>query len=1074
MEISNTIENKEIKKIDRYPGPRPFDEIEKSMFFGRNLEIEEIFQSISVHNVFIIHGESGLGKSSLISAGLIPKLREKGYYPLLIRFKDKKKSPLQQVVEEIEKEPIYQDYSIEFNKDKIWHWSKLYNRKDITPILVFDQFEEFSYYDKATRNELIAEICTLISDRIPEKVINYLEENDNVISDFSWYSKIAIKIIFSLRSDALNILEEISKSIPSVPRNRFQLKPILLDQAEQPIVWPAMMDSSENIGFNSFPFQYETELLTSIIEVAKDMKTGVIETTQLQMICQEVEVRVKNMQAELLEHEQKNILVTLNDFGGIIGLKELVKNFYSKQLLKVVQDEKVHISKNEYFIIIRFIESKLLAQNKRVPLISESVYDYFQSKNIKDGRIKKILDLLLSLRLIRDVTYGNSTFYEISHDTFIEQILKEKKQREFDEKTKQEIAAAAKKLKEIEDQKRESELKVLEEKRKSEKERKLLELVALEQKKKIENQKQHIDEIEIEREKVRLAKEDALKALVEKENTLVVLNTTLTKLKRYRTYIIIGAVILFAIGFVVFLIGIQSSKNANLVQKLTHKDLSNSLINEAWTAYNNNEQYIAFRKLLDAKKINFNDSAAKLIDSLPFYAISANYIELSENHNILASINGDNSATIWKIKNDGIQKIKDISDLSAIRFSASGNYVVYANSDNTYLRILCMDKNNKIHLIKDSIKVNEKNKESSMYDYGRFNLNRPYLSGFSPKENYFFYLANHVWNIILLDSSKENNILEKRLLEKIRPSLGDTVTSIAFSYNDEVVGFTIKNSKNEKKLSLFYLANNKIIPIGSNGYFRFHPSSPIVCIRQSNNIKVLNYETGTTINVKSMGYPLFVGDKLLLLGDDDDVDLIIKLDTAGFTKLNFPKHHYPIYAYDFNSLDNISTGDAKIFGYKNDDSTFILFNIETKVSRNFKLKSNQEIEILALIDTSKFWFYDGNNKITQIRKSDLMIEKTFSMNKLYDPITWNSDSAILYIYKDTLLIYNIYNNKTDTCQTDIDNIRYKISNFVLAEKYGKKLLETDSKTILIKPQNLKKEDKIKYFDKIFPLLDDKN
>jgi hypothetical protein len=116
--------------IDRYPGPRPFNESEKILFFGRNLEIDELFQSINVHNLFVFHAESGLGKTSLINAGLIPKLKEKNFYPIIIRFKESKfESPVEHVLSELKNILSTNSAFKENGKDynTIWYWIKLYN-----------------------------------------------------------------------------------------------------------------------------------------------------------------------------------------------------------------------------------------------------------------------------------------------------------------------------------------------------------------------------------------------------------------------------------------------------------------------------------------------------------------------------------------------------------------------------------------------------------------------------------------------------------------------------------------------------------------------------------------------------------------------------------------------------------------------------------------------------------------------------------------------------------------------------------------------------------------------------------
>src|SRR5689334_12506174 len=57
-----------------YPGLRPFEAEEWSIFFGREQMIDEVIERLAAHRLVLIHGSSGSGKSSLVRAGVLPKL----------------------------------------------------------------------------------------------------------------------------------------------------------------------------------------------------------------------------------------------------------------------------------------------------------------------------------------------------------------------------------------------------------------------------------------------------------------------------------------------------------------------------------------------------------------------------------------------------------------------------------------------------------------------------------------------------------------------------------------------------------------------------------------------------------------------------------------------------------------------------------------------------------------------------------------------------------------------------------------------------------------------------------------
>jgi hypothetical protein len=57
-----------------YPGLRPFEPEEWSIFFGRETMIDEVIGRLASERFVLIHGASGSGKSSLVRAGVLPRL----------------------------------------------------------------------------------------------------------------------------------------------------------------------------------------------------------------------------------------------------------------------------------------------------------------------------------------------------------------------------------------------------------------------------------------------------------------------------------------------------------------------------------------------------------------------------------------------------------------------------------------------------------------------------------------------------------------------------------------------------------------------------------------------------------------------------------------------------------------------------------------------------------------------------------------------------------------------------------------------------------------------------------------
>ena len=59
-----------------YPGLRPFEQHEWPIFFGRERMTDEIVERLLGLRLLVVHGDSGCGKSSLVRAGVLPRLEQ--------------------------------------------------------------------------------------------------------------------------------------------------------------------------------------------------------------------------------------------------------------------------------------------------------------------------------------------------------------------------------------------------------------------------------------------------------------------------------------------------------------------------------------------------------------------------------------------------------------------------------------------------------------------------------------------------------------------------------------------------------------------------------------------------------------------------------------------------------------------------------------------------------------------------------------------------------------------------------------------------------------------------------------
>ena len=58
---------------------------ENQIIYGRNEEIEDLSQRVLNDFDTIVYGKSGIGKTSIINAGVLPIVRKHGFVPIVLR-----------------------------------------------------------------------------------------------------------------------------------------------------------------------------------------------------------------------------------------------------------------------------------------------------------------------------------------------------------------------------------------------------------------------------------------------------------------------------------------------------------------------------------------------------------------------------------------------------------------------------------------------------------------------------------------------------------------------------------------------------------------------------------------------------------------------------------------------------------------------------------------------------------------------------------------------------------------------------------------------------------------------------
>ena len=396
---------KTVQKISRYPGIRAFEKNERHVFFGRKKEAKKLFAQVKAKSLVVLFAKSGIGKSSLLNAGVVPLLEEDIFQAVNIRLQNTGVDPIEMVKNELK--PFHQAKELQQHASGakgLWEYLRACDfSKDgemRVPVLIFDQFEEFFEHSKARQNALTQELADLVSERLPERIRQSLRQipfRSRTQEQLDWHSAIPVKIILAIRSDRMSLLDEMSSQIQSILHNRFHLKPLDIESAREAIELPAQLPGSE---FAVAPFTYDGKAMDTILNYLKN-KNDEIESFQLQLLCQKIEKNLKRKKAV-------NAVVQESDFGGADGIKSILNNYYLEEIADLEEAEQP--------LARKFIEEGLIVAGRRVG-VSEGVEE--QSFGITKELLRKLLDS----RLIRAENTHLGRSFELSHDTLVAPIM---------------------------------------------------------------------------------------------------------------------------------------------------------------------------------------------------------------------------------------------------------------------------------------------------------------------------------------------------------------------------------------------------------------------------------------------------------------------------------------------------------------------------------------------------------------------------------------------------------------------------------------------------------------------------
>lgn len=283
--------------LSPYKDPSEYKDGVRYKFCGRSAETYDLLQMIETRNVVTLYGSTGVGKTSLLRAGVFPLLKQHvdvsrkdhakvKFCPVYIRLGAPKQ------LENLSKE----DYesmslselmtlclekvlevrvtgSIGSTDGKRWLWYYFHSRSfysdghQVTPVIVLDQFEElFARKENDNRiKEFLKQLYVLAGNRV-------------LWSGEEGLHEAAFRFVITLREDRFFYLEDCIDALRLnlFKENRYRLRPLEDGPAQQIVTIP---------GRDIIDKEREEEISSLIINKARNKERGDINTLMLSLIC---------------------------------------------------------------------------------------------------------------------------------------------------------------------------------------------------------------------------------------------------------------------------------------------------------------------------------------------------------------------------------------------------------------------------------------------------------------------------------------------------------------------------------------------------------------------------------------------------------------------------------------------------------------------------------------------------------------------------------------------------------------------------------------------------------------------
>jgi hypothetical protein len=381
------------------------------IFFGRDEEINTLYEMVFQSSILLVYGASGTGKTSLIQCGLASKFPSHDWLALTIRRGNNINANFEKALADaggkISTEQDNMDWLTEVMEETevvstpplltpLAQAFKAIYLNSFKPVyLIFDQFEElFILGSKEEEQQFIATVQEILQIEQP------------------------VKMIFSIREEYLGYLYDFEKAVPQLLRKKLRVEPMNLNKVLQ-VIEGATSYKNSIVRLKTD----EAKLIAEgIFEKIKDKEKSL--TIQLPYL----QVFLDKLYLEITADEtrQREAVFTAQALNAIGDIGDILQNFLEEQVAgisrKLSEGDSIISPATVWSILSPFAT----LEGTKEPIRKKGLYE--RLPHLKLSLIDAVVEAFINGRILR---YAEDVdLYELAHDSLAQRIAEKRSDEE--------------------------------------------------------------------------------------------------------------------------------------------------------------------------------------------------------------------------------------------------------------------------------------------------------------------------------------------------------------------------------------------------------------------------------------------------------------------------------------------------------------------------------------------------------------------------------------------------------------------------------------------------------------------